>query len=127
MSLRSPLGKVRGLGSAKAGVHHWSHQRLSAIALVPLALWFVYALLAHLHAPHAEVIAWIGSPFVTVLLMALIAGVFYHAELGLQVVIEDYVHDDFAKLALLIIMKLSLAFGALLGLVAVLKISFGTP
>lgn len=125
MSLRSPLGRVRGLGSAKSGVHHWWHQRLSALALIPLALWFVTSLLGKLGAPHAEVVAWVGSPFVTVMLLGLVLAVFYHAKLGLQVVIEDYVHDEFAKLALLVAMKLAAAFGALLGAVAVLKISFG--
>lgn len=126
MSLRSPLGRVRGLGSAKTGVHHWWHQRTSAIALVPLSLWFVYALLGHMRTSHAETVAWIRSPFVTVLLLALILALFYHAKLGVQVVIEDYVHNDMAKLTLLTLMKLTLAFGALLGVVAVLKIAFGT-
>lgn len=126
MSLRSPLGRVRGLGSAKSGMQHWWHQRLSAIALVPLSVWFVTAILGRLAADHAAVVNWIASPFVTVLLVALIVSMFYHAKLGLQVVIEDYVHAEFAKLALLIAMKLAVAFGALLGVVAVLKISFGT-
>ena len=126
MSLKSPLGRVRGLGSAKHGVLHWWHQRLSAVALVPLSLWFVIALLGHVGAPHAEVVAWVASPLVTVLLLALIAATFYHAELGLQVVIEDYVHGEFTKMALLVLMKLALAFGGLLGVVAVLKISFGS-
>lgn len=125
MSRRSDLGRARGLGSAKSGVHHWWHQRLSAIALVPLSLWFVTALLAHLHDDYPEVTAWIRSPFVTVLLVGLIIAVFYHAKLGLQVVIEDYVHHALAKIALLVVMKLGLSFGALLGLVAVLKISLG--
>jgi succinate dehydrogenase / fumarate reductase, membrane anchor subunit len=124
MSLRSPLGRVRGLGSAKSGVQHWWHQRLSAVALIPLSTWFVIALLGRLDASHAEVVAWIGSPLVTVLLIALIAAVFEHARLGLQVVIEDYVHGEFAKIALLVLMKLAFAFGALLGIVAVLKIAF---
>ena len=126
MSLRSPLGRVRGLGSAKSGVHHWWHQRLSAIALVPLSLWFVSAVLGRLGADHAAVVNWIASPFVTVLLVALIASVFYHAKLGLQVVIEDYVHVELAKVVLLVVMKLAMVFGALLGIGAVLKISFGT-
>ena len=126
MSLRSPLGRVRGLGSAKSGMQHWWHQRLSAIAIVPLSVWFVIAILGRLDANHAAVVNWIASPFVTVLLIALIVSIFYHVKLGLQVVIEDYVHAEFAKLALLIAMQLAVAFGALLGVVAVLKISFGT-
>lgn len=125
MSLRSPIGRVRGLGSAKSGMHHWWHQRLSAVAIVPLSLWFVTSILGRLDADHEAVVNWIASPFVTVLLIALIAAVFYHAKLGLQVVIEDYVHGELGKMALLVVMKLALAFGALLGVVAVLKISFG--
>lgn len=124
MSLRSDLGRVRGLGSAKSGSHHWWHQRLSAIALIPLSMWFVTAILSHMNDSHAELVAWIQSPLVTVMLLALVLSVFYHAKLGLQVVIEDYVHAESAKLALLIVMKLAMAFGALLGVVSVLKISF---
>lgn len=125
MSLRSDLGRVRGLGSAKEGSHHWWHQRLTAIALVPLSLWFVVVLLGRLEATHAETVAWISSPLVAVMLIALIISTFYHTILGLQVVIEDYIHLEWAKITLLILTKLGFAFGGLLGVVAVLKISFG--
>jgi succinate dehydrogenase / fumarate reductase, membrane anchor subunit len=125
MNLRSDLGRVRGLGSAKSGSHHWMHQRLSAIALIPLALWFVTSLMSHMGDSHGELVDWISSPFVTVLLLALVTSAFYHAKLGLQVVIEDYVHAEMSKMALLVAMKLAVAFGALLGVVAILKISFG--
>lgn len=125
MKLRSDLSRVLGLGSARGGVHHWWHQRLSAIALIPLALWFVTALLGHMHDDHIDLKAWVGSPFVTVLLISLLAAMFYHAKLGLQVVIEDYVHVELVKVALLAAMKLGCAFGALLGIVSVLKLSFG--
>ena len=125
MKLRSDLSRARGLGSAKAGAHHWWHQRLSAIALVPLGLWFVIALLGQLDASYTDTVQWISSPLVTVLLIALIIGTFYHALLGIQVVIEDYVHGELLKIGLLILMKFALVFGALLGIVAVLKISFG--
>ncbi len=125
MKLQSDLSRVLGLGSARAGTHHWWHQRLSAIALIPLALWFVTALLTHMHDDVVDLTNWIRSPFVTVLLVAMIGAMFYHAKLGLQVVIEDYVHADIAKVALLIAMKLGCALGGLLGIVSVLKISFG--
>lgn len=125
MKLRSDLSRVLGLGSARAGAHHWTHQRLSAIALMPLSLWFVTALLTHMHDDVVDLTNWIRSPFVTVLLIGLIAAMFYHAKLGLQVVIEDYVHAEIAKIGLLIAMKFGCALGALLGIVAVLKISFG--
>ena len=124
MNLRSDLGRVRGMGSAKEGTHHWWHQRLTAIALVPLSLWFIIALLGRLDATHAETVAWISSPLITGLLIALIITTFYHTILGLQVVIEDYVHLEWAKITLLIIVKLGLAFGGLIGVLAVLKIAF---
>lgn len=125
MKLRSDLSRVLGLGSARAGAHHWTHQRLSAIALIPLSLWFMTTLLGHMHDDAVDLTNWIRSPFVTVLLVSLLAAMFYHAKLGLQVVIEDYIHADFAKIALLVAIKLGCAFGALLGIVSVLKISFG--
>ena len=126
MSLRSDLGRVRGLGSAKTGSHHWWHQRLTAIAILPLATWFIVSLLGHMNDDFQATVNWISSPFVTVLLVALVASVFYHAKLGLQVVIEDYIHHELTKILILIAMKLSLAFGALLGIISVLKISFGS-
>ena len=123
MSLRSDLGRVRGLGSAKSGSHHWWHQRLTAIAIIPLALWLVSALLGHMNDSHAELVTWIGSPLVTVLLIAVILSIFYHAALGLQVVIEDYVHGAAGK-TLLILNSLLCAALAFAGLFAVAKIAF---
>ncbi|MEO1249634.1 MAG: succinate dehydrogenase, hydrophobic membrane anchor protein, partial [Pseudomonadota bacterium] len=99
MSLRDPLKTVRGLGSAKEGVHHWWAQRVTAIALVPLVVWFVVSLISVAGAGHAEVVAWIGNPFVAVLLICLIIAVFHHAQLGMQVIYEDYIHDGWLKLA----------------------------
>ena len=89
MSLRSDLGKVRGLGSAKDGTHHWWWQRLTAIALIPLSLWFVWSLLCVAQSSHAEITAWIAKPHVTVGLIALMSALFYHLKLGMQVVFED--------------------------------------
>jgi len=124
-SLRSPLGRARGLGSAKDGTHHWWGQRVTAIAMVPLLIWFVASVVSLAGAPLADVKAWIASPFVAVPLLALIVAVFHHAQLGLQVVIEDYIHAEGVKLVLLLAVK-----GAawLLGGIAafsVLKIAFG--
>lgn len=127
MSLRSELGRVRGLGSAKSGLHHWWHQRLTAMALIPLTLWFVNGVLGHMDASHEALITWMSSPFVSTMLVAFLLALFYHAKLGLQVVIEDYVHNEFHKIALLTIMKLLVAFAALLGVVAVLRISLAMP
>ena len=122
---RSDLGRVRGLGSAKEGAHHWWMQRVSAIALVPLTLWFVIALVAHMGADYEAMRAWLASP-VTFALMALTVGVtFYHAQLGLQVVIEDYVHGEGLKIAAILVVKFACALLALAAIVALLVIAFG--
>ena len=125
MSMRSPLGRVRGLGSAREGVGHWWAQRMTALALVPLTLWFVAAVAGLTGADHAAARAWIASPVPAALLVLLIVASFYHGALGLQVVIEDYVHHEGAKLAALIAVNgLSLLLG-LAGVLAVLTILFG--
>ncbi len=104
-SLRSPLGRARGLGSAKDGTHHWWAQRVTALALVPLVLWFVASALRLAGAPHAAAAQWIAQPLNAVLLAALVVAVFHHAQLGLQVVIEDYVHCEALKVAALLAVK----------------------
>jgi succinate dehydrogenase / fumarate reductase membrane anchor subunit len=123
--LRSELARVRGLGSAKEGVQHWWLQRLSAVLLVPLALWFVAGVVCHTGADHQAVHAWLGQPL-TFGLMALFLGAsFYHAQLGLQVVIEDYVRGEACKIALIVLVKLSSLALALAVLVALMVIAFG--
>ncbi len=123
-SLRSPLARVRGLGSAKDGTAHWWAQRLTALALIPLSIWFVASVIGHVGADHAAVTAWIGQPVTAGLFLLLILATFYHAALGLQVVIEDYVHNEWAKLACLLIMKAGLLILALAAALAVLSILF---
>ena len=124
MSLRTDLGKVRGLGSAKEGVGHWWAQRLTAIALVPLLGWFVASVVPLVGIELRIVREWISSPVNSVLLLSLIVAVFHHAQLGLQVVIEDYVHTGWLKLASVIAVKFA-AFGlSATSLFAVLKIAF---
>ena len=124
MSLRTDLGKVRGLGSAKEGVGHWWAQRLTAIALIPLLLWFVASVVTLVGAELIIVREWISGPVNSVLLLSLIVAVFHHAQLGLQVVIEDYVHTGWLKLASVIAVKFA-AFGlGATSLFAVLKIAF---
>ncbi len=118
-NLRSPLGRVRGLGSAKDGTGHWWAQRLTALALIPLTVWFVGAVISLIGAEQAAVAAWIGSPVVAGLLILLIVVTFYHTALGLQVVIEDYVHTEGAKIALLLFVK---ALTIVLSLSAVLSV-----
>jgi succinate dehydrogenase / fumarate reductase membrane anchor subunit len=125
MTMRSPLGRARGLGSAKSGFDHWWAQRLSAIALVPLTLWFVAGIVSLAGAEHEVVIDWLSRPWVTIAMVLLIVATFYHTALGLQVVIEDYVHHEGAKLALILLEKFAAAVLAVCGLYAVLKIALG--
>ncbi len=126
MKFRTPLARARGLGSAKSGTHHWWMQRLTAVALVPLSLWFVASLLTVVTADHATAVAWLHSPLVAILTSALIVAVFYHGQLGIQVVLEDYVHSESWKLAAIVVtMFLSLLL-AIASLFAVLSIAFGS-
>lgn len=122
-TLRSPLGRVRGLGSAKEGVRHWWAQRVTAVALVPLTLWFVASLLVLAGASHGEVALWAARPHNAVLLLALIGATFWHAALGLQVVIEDYIHGEGARLATMLAMKAAVLLLGLAAAFAVLKVA----
>ena len=125
MSLRTPLSRVRGLGSAKEGVTHWWAQRVTAVALVPLILWFVISLLSVAYADYETAITWVGRPLNTALLVVLLFSVYYHAQLGMQVVIEDYVHTEGAKLVSLLIMKFIMVLLGVSAILAVLRIAFG--
>lgn len=124
MNMRSPLRQVRGLGSAKEGVAHWWAQRVTAIALIPLVLWLVTGLLSLIGAEHASVLAWIGSPVTAVLLVLLLTTSFYHAQLGLQVVLEDYVHHEGWKLVTILFVKFACLLLGLAAVFGVLKIAF---
>ena len=123
--LRTPLARARGLGSAKAGVHHWWAQRLTAIALIPLVVWFAISLVMMSGAKYEVVPAGIGSPVVMVLLILTIAVGLHHAQLGIQVVIEDYVHSDGFKLALIVLVRFLAVLFGLAAVVAILSIGFG--
>ncbi len=126
MSLRSPLGRVLGLGSAKGGSGHWYSQRVTAVALVILGCWFIASLaLLGAGAPHAAVIGWLHSPFSAVMALLLVAVTAYHAQLGLQVVFEDYISDKGTRLVVLVALKFALVVAALIGILAVLRIAFG--
>lgn len=89
----SPLGRSIGRGSAKGGVKEWQAERLSAVALVPLTLWFAAAIIAHTGSDHAAFIAWLRTPLVAILMILLLIALFHHTALGLQVAIEDYMHS----------------------------------
>ena len=98
-SLRSPLGRVRGMGSAKGGTHHWWMQRVTSIALLPLSIWLIFSLAGLAGAEYAVVLEWIGNTFNAVLLLAFLTAAFHHAAAGLQVVIEDYVRGELQRFA----------------------------
>ena len=125
MDLRAPLARVRGLGSARDGTHHWWMQRVTAVALVPLSLWFTVSMMRVVGADHATASAWLQSPFNAAVMLALIAAVFYHAYLGVQVVLEDYVHAKPLKVASLLLVKFALVLLALVATLCVVRVFLG--
>lgn len=122
MSLRTPLGRVRGLGTAKEGTHHWWAQRLTAIALIPLCFWFIFSLISMTGMNFNSVTNWIQSPIICVLLILFIFSLFHHAQLGIQVVIEDYVLCEVIKISSIILLKFVMLFAGLASVIAVLKV-----
>jgi succinate dehydrogenase / fumarate reductase, membrane anchor subunit len=123
--MRSPLGRAVGLGSAKQGVEPWLLQRATAVALVPLTLWFAIALIGLVGADLDTVQEWVGRPLPAICLVLLLIATFYHASLGLQIVVEDYVHGELARLGLVIIVRLACVALAVAGIVAVLTLALG--
>jgi succinate dehydrogenase / fumarate reductase membrane anchor subunit len=124
MNLRSDLGRARGLGAAKEGVAHWWAQRVTAVALVPLSLWLAASLAMLAGADHKAAVAWIGAPVNSVLLAVTLGVTFHHTQLGLQVVIEDYVHCKAMKVASIVLVKFASVLLAAASVFAVLKIAF---
>jgi succinate dehydrogenase / fumarate reductase membrane anchor subunit len=125
MSLETNLGRARGLGSAKEGVEHWWMQRVSSVALIPLTLWFVYGVATLAGEEFATVHAWIAAPFNAVMMILFISTTFYHTQLGLQVVIEDYVHGEGVKITSLLLLKFTCVGLTIASVFAILKIAFG--
>jgi succinate dehydrogenase / fumarate reductase, membrane anchor subunit len=122
--MRSPLARAIGLGSAREGVERWWMERLSAVALIPLTLWFIASIIAHTGSDYTTFIAWLRAPLVSVLMILLLIALFQHTALGLQVVIEDYVHSG-AKFAALVTLRLGCCALAVAGIVATLRIALG--
>lgn len=125
MSMRTPLGRVRGLGSAKSGTEHWWVQRVTAIASLPLLVFLVIFVIMHLGASRAEVVASIANPLVAILLALTMIAVLWHMRLGLQVVIEDYIHTPASKFTALLANTFFTAALGVAALYAILKMSFG--
>lgn len=123
MSLRSPLSQARGLGSAKDGTHHFWVQRISAVALIPLCLWFIFSIASLPGASFEQVVWWVSYPAVSVTLILLIASALYHSMLGVQVVIEDYVGSEALKITALLLSKFFHFAVAAASIFAVLKIA----
>ena len=125
MSLRSPLGTVLGAGAAGGGVRHWWLQRLTAIALVPLTVWFVVSLLALPSLGHATLLAWMSQSSTALLLILLVLNAAWHSQLGVRVVVEDYVDGTGARTLLLVLIGFAHVLLAAAGVLAVLRVAFG--
>lgn len=121
--LKNPMARARNLGSAHEGLHHWIAQRISAIVLIPLTYWLCWSAIGLVHADHAAVAAWLAQPCNTILMIMTVITMFYHAILGCQVVIEDYLHTEWFKIAKLVSMKIVLFTACVACLYAILKVA----
>ena len=120
---RTPLKRVEGLGSAKSGTHHFIVQRLTALALIPLVIWTIFLALALVRADYAHARAIVHHPFAAVWLIAFVVATFWHAQLGLQVVIEDYVHTKWLEIVSQLAVKFFCVIGALICVVAIARVA----
>ena len=125
MSLRSPLGQVLGSGMAEGGTKHWWVQRVTAVALLILSGWFLYSITQLDSFAHSALLGWAGRPFNSVMLLLLSVTLAWHSALGVQVVLEDYVHGAFIKMVSLLLNRFAHVFLAIVAVVAVLKIALG--
>ncbi len=123
--MKTPLGRVRGLGSARSGAHHWWHERLSSVASLILLVWFFVSLLRLPDFQYQTVREWLAAPLAAVPMMLLIVTVFWHLAGGLRVVVEDYVHEEGSKLFWLVLISFGSLFGAGLCLFSVARLAFG--
>lgn len=125
MRMETPIGRVRGLGSARSGTHHWWLERLTSVSTLLLFVWFLVALLRLPSLDHDTVTGWLGQPLAAAPMLLLIVSTFWHLKLGLQVVVEDYVHDGGLKaFSIILVNFFAIALGAL-AFYSVLSIAFG--
>ncbi len=123
--MRTPLGRVRGLGSAKEGTAHWWAQRMTAVALVPLVLWLAFSVIRLAGADYDSLRGWLGMPGNATMMALFVIAAFHHAQLGLQVVIEDYVSCEAKKIALLLLVKFAAVGLSVFILLSIIKLGFG--
>lgn len=121
--MQTPLGKVRGLGSAKNGTHHWWMQKVTAVALIPLTIWFVASLVQLTSSDYEAAFMWVAYPLNAILMILFISTGVYHLKLGIQVVVEDYIHVEMTKVILQMIVTFGCAALGLTGVLAILKIA----
>lgn len=121
--MRSPLGNALGLGSAGEGASNWWTERLTAVALVPLTFWLVFSLLSLAAMTREEAMLWMQSPVNAVLLVLFLLTMFYHSFLGLQVIIEDYMHRKWLKVTTLISVQFAHVFLAVISIFSVLRMA----
>jgi succinate dehydrogenase / fumarate reductase membrane anchor subunit len=125
MSLKSPLGQAKGLGSAKDGLHHWWAQRVTAIALIPLTIWFAFKVAVLSMSDYQTVLESIGSPWSAALIVSLIVAAFYHAALGMQVIFEDYISHKAARIIAIMSTNLLMFLLGAAAVIAVVRIALG--
>lgn len=118
------VGRVRGLGSAKSGAHHWIIQRITSISNIVLVLWLIASLLFLPNLQYGAVTGWLAQPLVAVPAMLMLVSIFWHLRLGLQVLIEDYVHEDAGKIFCLLLLNFYAFAGAAVGIFSIAKIAF---
>ena len=122
MGMETPLARAKGLGSAKSGTYHWWFQRLTAIMLVPLSLWFMASMASLINIDYSVIRTWIATPVTTVMLILFVISLFYHAQLGLQVIIEDYIHSEWQKVANIILIRFIAFIAALAAIFAIMRL-----
>ena len=121
--LKDPMVRARGLGSAHAGLHHWISQRVTAVLLLPLTLWLCWSMVGIVHMDYTAFTVWLREPWNTILMLLTVATMFYHAVLGNQVVIEDYIHTEAFLIIKMLAMRFVFLIAAIASIYAILKVA----